>query len=74
MYTPEWGAFKFAVTKWFDALKGDEMMWDGIRELELDEYPDVTFRCSAEKLEAVTEKETITIYMVCRSGACASVI
>ncbi len=48
--------------KWFDCLHGDEMVWDGRREINLDEFPGVTFRWFSEKLEAVTEKETITLY------------
>ena len=50
------------VTKWFDCLHGDEMVWDGRREINFDEFPGVTFRWYSEKLEAVTEKETITLY------------
>jgi len=53
---------KSSATKWFDALHGDEMVWDGMREINLDEFPGVTFRWFSEKLEAVTEKETITLY------------
>ena len=47
---------------WFDCLNGDEMIWDGRREISLDEYPDVTFRWSYGMLEAVTEKEIIPLY------------
>ena len=50
------------VQPWFDCLHGDEMIWDGIREINLDEYPGVTFRWHAEKLEAVTDKETVTLF------------
>ena len=53
---------KSSAAKWFDCLHGDEMVWDGRREIDLDEFPDVTFHWSSEKLEAVTEKETITLY------------
>ena len=49
-------------TKWFDCLHGDEMVWDGRREINLDEFPGVTFRWFSGELEAVTEKETITLY------------
>ena len=53
---------KTSATKWFDCLHGDEMIWDGRREINLDEFPGVTFRWFSEKLEAVTQKETITLY------------
>ena len=26
-------------SKWFDSLNGDEMIWDGVREIQLDEFP-----------------------------------
>ncbi len=45
------------VEKWFDYLeKPDEMNWDGNLEIELPEYPDVTFRWYPEKMDAVTGK------------------
>ncbi len=41
---------------WFDYLeKPEEMNWDGNLEIELPEYPGVTFRWYPEKMEAVTE-------------------
>ncbi len=49
-------------TKWFDCLHGDEMVWDGMREINLDEFPGVTFRAYSERIEAVTDKETVTLY------------
>ena len=49
-------------TKWFDCLHGDEMVWDGMREINLDEFPGVTFRASYCSIEAVTDKETIPLY------------
>ncbi len=53
---------KLEVTKWFDCLNGDEMIWDGVWEINLDEYPGITFRWSHEKLEAVTDKEIVPLY------------
>ena len=53
---------KSTATKWFDNLHGDEMIWNGVREINLDAFPDVTFRCHAEKLEAVTDKEIVPLY------------
>ena len=53
---------KLEVTKWFDCLNGDEMIWDGVREINLDEYPGITFRWNYEKLEAVTDKEVVPLY------------
>lgn len=50
------------VIKWFDCLDGDEMVWDGIREYNLDEFSEVTFRWDYGHLEAVTEEETVTLY------------
>jgi|GEM_PF-900324 hypothetical protein len=55
-------SIKSTATKWFDNLHGNEMIWDGVREINLDAFPDVTFRCHAEKLEAVTDKEIIPLY------------
>lgn len=51
-----------AAVKWFDCLHGDDMIWDGVREYQLDEFPGVTFRCHAEQLEAVTGKEILPLY------------
>ncbi len=51
-----------SVIKWFDCLNGDEMVWDGIREYNLDEFSGVTFRWHYERLEAVTEDEAVTLY------------
>lgn len=49
-------------SKWFDSLNDDEMIWDGVREIQLDEFPGVTFRWHPEKLEAVTDREIIPLY------------
>lgn len=38
------------------------MIWDGVREIQLDEFPGVTFRWHPEKLEAVTDREIIPLY------------
>ena len=51
------------VTKWFDYLTApEEMHWDGRLEINLPEFPDVTFRWYPEKMEAVTEDEIIPLY------------
>lgn len=50
------------VIKWFDCLNGDEMVWDGVREYNLDEFPGVTFRWYSGRLDAVTDKETVWLY------------
>ncbi|HHW32197.1 MAG TPA: peptidase M56 [Clostridiaceae bacterium] len=55
-------SIKSTATKWFDGLHGDEIIWGDVREINLDVFPDVTFRCHAEKLEAVTDKEIVTLY------------
>ena len=44
---------KSTATKWFDNLQGDEIIWEGVREINLDAFPGVTLRCHAEKLEVV---------------------
>ena len=51
-----------SVIKWFDCLNGEEMVWDGVREYTLEEFPGVTFRWHPEQLEAVTDKETVPLY------------
>ena len=48
--------------KWFDCLHGDEMVWDGMQEINLDEFPIVTFRAYSERIEAVTDKEIVQLY------------
>ena len=48
--------------KWFDSLSGDEMIWDGVREYDLDAFPGVTFRWSPLQLEAVTDEGIVTLY------------
>ena len=51
------------VKKWFDYLeKPDEMNWGGNLEIELPEYPDVTFRWYPEKMDAVTGNEVTQLY------------
>jgi hypothetical protein len=48
--------------EWFDCLHGDEMVWDGRREINLDEFPGVTFRWLPERVDAVTDTEIIRSY------------
>ena len=51
------------VEKWFDYLEKTEITnWDGRLEIDLPEYPGVTFRCYPEKMEAVTENEITPLY------------
>ena len=51
------------VEKWFDYLEKPEITnWDGRLEIDLPEYPSVTFRCYPEKMEAVTENEITPLY------------
>ena len=50
------------VIKWFDCFNGDEMVWDGVKEYNLDEFSGVTFRWHPERLEAVTDKEILPLY------------
>lgn len=52
-----------SVTKWFDYLEAyDEMQWNGRLEINIPEFPNVTFRWYPEKIEAVTEKEIKPLY------------
>ena len=51
-----------SVIKWFDCLNGDEMVWDSVREYNLDEFSGVTFRWQSDKLEAVTDKDIVPLY------------
>ncbi len=51
------------VEKWCDYLEKPEITnWDGRLEIDLPEYPGVTFRCYPEKMEAVTENEITPLY------------
>lgn len=50
------------VIKWFDFLNGDEMVSDGIKEYNLEEFSEVTFRWSYTALEAATDEETVSLY------------
>lgn len=51
------------VEKWFDYLEKPEITnWDERLEIDLPEYPGVTFRCYPEKMEAVTENEITPLY------------
>lgn len=38
------------------------MVWDGIKEYNLDEFSGVTFRWHSEQLEAVTDKRIVPLY------------
>ena len=52
-----------SVVKWFDYLEApEEMNWDGRLEIDLPEFPDVTFRWYPGKVEAVTEAGIIPLY------------
>lgn len=50
------------VIKWFDCLNGDEMVWDDVKEYNLEEFPGVTFRWRPEQMEAVIDKEVVPLY------------
>ncbi len=51
------------VTKWFDYLEApDEMKWDGSIDINLPEYPDVTFRWSYGEIVAVKGNEITSLY------------
>ena len=51
------------VTKWFDYLEiPDEMKWDGSIDINLPEFPDVTFRWSYGEMVAVKGNEITSLY------------
>lgn len=51
------------VSKWFDYLEApDEMPWDRSLEINLPEFPDVTFRWSYGEMVAVKGSETTSLY------------
>ena len=52
-----------SVTKWFDYLEiPDEMQWGGRHEINLPEFPDVTFRWTYGEMMAVTGNEITSLY------------
>ena len=52
-----------SVTKWFDYLEtSDEMQWGGRHEINLPEFPDVTFRWTYGEMMAVTGNEITSLY------------
>ena len=52
-----------AVTEWFDYLKTpDEMKWDSRLEINLTEFPDVTFRWSYGEMLAVKGSKSTSLY------------
>ena len=48
-------------TEWFDYRGTGNLPWGETEEITLDEFPGVTFRCDFDKLEAVTDGETVTV-------------
>lgn len=56
------GAEGVSATEWFDYLHSDDMPWGDARETTLDEFPDVTFRWTSEKVEAVTGEKAEVLY------------
>ncbi len=51
------------VTKWFDYRETpDEMNWNGSLESDIPQFPNVTFRWSYGKMEAVVNNESIPLY------------
>ena len=52
-----------SVTEWFDYLESpEEMPWDGRLEIDLPEFPEVTFRWYPGKMEAVTDDKITPLY------------
>ena len=42
--------------KWFDCFHGDKRNWDETREITLDAFPGVVFRCNSDALYALTDQ------------------
>ena len=60
---PQSSSVSSPVTKWFDYLVApDEMNWDGSLEINLPEFPDVTFRWSYGEIVAVKDNEITSLY------------
>ena len=52
-----------SVIEWFDYLENpDEMKWDGSLEINLPEFPDVTFRWTSGEMLAVKDGESTSLY------------
>ena len=66
VYDGEWSEpfsmIEHHATKWFDCLHGDEIVWDGRLEINLDEFPGVTFRAYSDRIETVTDEAVIPLY------------
>lgn len=45
---------------WFDDYHSASFNWSGLREIDLDAFPNVTFRWSPEKVEAITRDGAVT--------------
>ena len=51
-------------------MESDAFPWDGIREINLDAFPGVTFRWRQEQVTAVTdEDDVLELIPACPSGA-----
>ena len=60
---PQSAPVSSSVTKWFDYLETpDEMKWDGNIDINLPEFPDVTFRWSYGEIVAVKGNEITSLY------------
>ena len=54
---------KSSVLKWFDYFEtADEKVWYGSREINIPEFPGVTFRHITESMYAITENDTVPLY------------
>lgn len=52
----------YAAIKWIDYRNEDEMLWDEAREIELDEFPGVTFHWNSGTLAAIVDGEATALY------------
>ncbi len=50
------------VQEWFDYLHSDELPWSGRKEINVEVFPDVTFRWMPEKVEAIVGDEIKPLY------------
>ena len=61
-YVPSEEAEAIMSSKWYDIFDGDEIVNDGVREIELEEFPGVTFRAYFGGIEATSDNGIVHLY------------
>ena len=64
-YVPSEEAETIMSSKWYDIFDGDEIVNDGMREIELEEFPGVTFRAYFGGIEATVIMELFIFMKEC---------